>query len=237
MALAVAPTGPLSAPSGIRPRGPSGRVRHRARRTFAATGRLLAAFIPVFIFGSFFTFLLGAASHLNPATLQLGEAASPQAVAALNKQWGLDRPFFVQYFDWFGNVLRGDFGKSWVNGDVGEFAPRRSCGHQLVGGRPRAAHRGCRGLRPGRARRALSGHLDRSRRHRVHVGYFRDAAVHRRRRSDRCLRRRARLASGSRVCVAVERLRALAQSHHPSGARPEFRHGRRCRPPVAGRDW
>jgi peptide/nickel transport system permease protein len=113
MALAAAPMGV----SVDRPRGPSRQRRYRVRRTFGTAGRLLAAFIPVFIFGSFFTFLLGAASHLNPATLQLGEAASPQAVAQLNKQWGLDRPFFVQYFDWFGHVLRGDFGKSWVNGN------------------------------------------------------------------------------------------------------------------------
>jgi peptide/nickel transport system permease protein len=114
MALATAPATPgvgRSRPPATAPK------RYRVRRTGASVGRLLAAFIPVFIFGSFFTFLLGAASHLNPATLQLGEAASPQAVAALNKQWGLDRPFFVQYFDWFGGVLHGDLGKSWVNGN------------------------------------------------------------------------------------------------------------------------
>jgi peptide/nickel transport system permease protein len=78
---------------------------------------MLAAFIPVFVFGSFFTFLLGAASGLNPATLQLGEAATPQAVHALKEQWGLNRPFFVQYFSWFGKVLTGNFGNSWVNGN------------------------------------------------------------------------------------------------------------------------
>nr|WP_250641032.1 ABC transporter permease [Frankia sp. AiPa1] len=80
-------------------------------------GRLVAAFIPVFLLGSFFTFLLGTLSGLNPATLQLGEAATPQAVHDLEKQWGLDRPFLVQYVDWFGKVLRGDFGRSWVNGN------------------------------------------------------------------------------------------------------------------------
>jgi peptide/nickel transport system permease protein len=99
------------------PRISSNGIGHRARGTFITVGRLLAAFIPVFVFGSFFTFLLGSLSKLNPATLQLGEAATPQAVHALNKQWGLDRPFFVQYFSWFGHVLTGDFGKSWVNGN------------------------------------------------------------------------------------------------------------------------
>jgi peptide/nickel transport system permease protein len=86
-------------------------------RTLIGLGRLLAAFIPVFVFGSFFTFLLGSASGLNPAALQLGEAGTPQADHALNKQFGLDHPFFVQYFDWFGKVLTGNLGKSWVNGN------------------------------------------------------------------------------------------------------------------------
>jgi peptide/nickel transport system permease protein len=69
------------------------------------------------LLGSFFTFLLGALSGLNPATLQLGNGASPAAVHAIQKQWGLNRPFFVQYFDWFGKVLTGNLGRSWANGN------------------------------------------------------------------------------------------------------------------------
>lgn len=42
----------------------------------------------------------------------LGESGTPENVAALNAELGLDRPFFSQYFSWFGNVLHGDFGKS-----------------------------------------------------------------------------------------------------------------------------
>ena len=42
----------------------------------------------------------------------LGESGTPENVAALNAELGLDRPFFTQYFDWLGNVLHGDFGKS-----------------------------------------------------------------------------------------------------------------------------
>jgi peptide/nickel transport system permease protein len=79
-------------------------------------GRLLTAFIPVFLLGSVFTYLLGTISGLNPATIQLGEAATPQAVHQLEHQWGLDRPFFVQYFDWMGNILTGNLGRSWANG-------------------------------------------------------------------------------------------------------------------------
>ena len=117
MATAEIPVGPnvgRSSPGTARSARPA---RYRVRRGLIALGRLLAAFVPVFVLGSFFTFLLGALSGLNPATIQLGEAATPQAVHALEKQWGLQRPFFVQYFDWFGKVLTGNFGNSWVNGN------------------------------------------------------------------------------------------------------------------------
>ena len=34
--------------------------------------------------------------------------------AALEKELGLDKPIYVQYFYWLGNILQGDFGKSMV---------------------------------------------------------------------------------------------------------------------------
>lgn len=53
--------------------------------------------------------------HLMPgsvAEIVLDAGATDEAVAALEAEMGLDRPFFVQYFDWLSNALRGDFGKS-----------------------------------------------------------------------------------------------------------------------------
>jgi peptide/nickel transport system permease protein len=87
----------------------------RMRRLLAAIGRILTALIPVFLLGSLFTYMLGAISGLTPAYLQLGEGATPTAIKALDQQWGLNRPFFVQYFSWLGHVLTGNFGNSWVN--------------------------------------------------------------------------------------------------------------------------
>ena len=52
----------------------------------------------------------------NAAQVALGTSATPEAVAALEKQYGLDRPIVVQYFDWIGHVLIGDFGTSYVTG-------------------------------------------------------------------------------------------------------------------------
>lgn len=38
----------------------------------------------------------------------------PEVRAALEKEYGLDKPVYVQYLVWLGKVLRGDFGKSLV---------------------------------------------------------------------------------------------------------------------------
>jgi peptide/nickel transport system permease protein len=78
--------------------------------------KTIGILLPVFFLGSFFTFLLGALSGRNPAALQLGDAASPEAVAAIEHQYGLDRPFLVQYVDWLATLFTGSFGNSWLNG-------------------------------------------------------------------------------------------------------------------------
>jgi peptide/nickel transport system permease protein len=51
----------------------------------------------------------------DPIQIIMGSEYSPQAEAALRRQLGLDRPIFVQYFLWMGNVLRGEFGYSYIN--------------------------------------------------------------------------------------------------------------------------
>jgi peptide/nickel transport system permease protein len=43
----------------------------------------------------------------------LGRDASPEAVAALNKELGTDRSIPVQYWDWVSSFVRGDFGQSY----------------------------------------------------------------------------------------------------------------------------
>jgi peptide/nickel transport system permease protein len=37
---------------------------------------------------------------------------SPEELDALRHYWGLDRPLYVQYIDWLGDILRGDLGNS-----------------------------------------------------------------------------------------------------------------------------
>ena len=45
----------------------------------------------------------------------LGQSATPEAVANIRKELGLDEPVITRYFDWLGGVVTGDFGQSWAN--------------------------------------------------------------------------------------------------------------------------
>ncbi|MFP5333352.1 MAG: ABC transporter permease [Acidimicrobiia bacterium] len=52
----------------------------------------------------------------DPAQVMLGTQATPEAVAALRAELGLDRPIPVQYLDWLGGVIQGDLGTSIFSG-------------------------------------------------------------------------------------------------------------------------
>ena len=48
----------------------------------------------------------------DAAEAALGQQATPQLVAALRKDLGLDRPVLVRYRDWLAGFVQGDFGLS-----------------------------------------------------------------------------------------------------------------------------
>ena len=49
------------------------------------------------------------------ATAILQNSATPENVAELRSELGLDRPAYVRYGEWLGNAARGDLGKSLTN--------------------------------------------------------------------------------------------------------------------------
>ncbi|MEF0941485.1 ABC transporter permease [Rhizobium sp. BR 362] len=49
------------------------------------------------------------------ATTYLGQSATPQAVANIRTELGLNRPVTTRYVEWLGNAVRGDFGTSWAS--------------------------------------------------------------------------------------------------------------------------
>lgn len=51
----------------------------------------------------------------DAAQAMLGQAATPETVAALRARMGLDQPGYIRYFSWLGDILRGDFGISISN--------------------------------------------------------------------------------------------------------------------------
>lgn len=63
----------------------------------------------------------------SPARVTLGVQATPEAVAALERRMGLDRPLTVQYADWIGGIVtRADFGTSLISGNpIGGEVMRR----------------------------------------------------------------------------------------------------------------
>lgn len=73
--------------------------------------------VPVLIGVSFIVFSF---THLipgDPAVAMLGERATPQRVAEVRAQLGLDEPLYKQYFIYVGKIVRGDFGASILRGD------------------------------------------------------------------------------------------------------------------------
>jgi peptide/nickel transport system permease protein len=80
-------------------------------------GRLLSA-IPTVITVIFITFTLNYVSPYDPmkrllAANPLGNLENdPEALATLRHQYGLDRPFAVQFVDYVGKLMRGDMGIS-----------------------------------------------------------------------------------------------------------------------------
>ena len=91
------------------------RSRFLRRRPFLAfVGRRFVALVVLLIGITFVAFVLTNVVPGDPAAANLGSqaAADPEAVAAFNERYGLDKPLPVQYVTYLGNLLHGDLGTS-----------------------------------------------------------------------------------------------------------------------------
>ena len=90
--------------------------------------RLLMA-IPLLLAISFVCFCFINLIPSNPAEVALRVQQTPviteEIIAAMEEQLGLNKPFFVRYFDWVLGCLHGDFGISYVN-------PKRTVAGELL---------------------------------------------------------------------------------------------------------
>ena len=74
--------------------------------------RRVLGLVPVLIGVTLLIFFLTRVIPGDPATAMLGQRAAPNLVQRLRTDLGLDRPLFVQYLDFLGSALQGDFGTS-----------------------------------------------------------------------------------------------------------------------------
>lgn len=79
-------------------------IRYLARR--------LALMVPVGLGVVTLTFIIMQLTPGDPAIAYLGDKATPEAVAALRAEWGLDEPLITQYFSFLGGLVTGDLGNS-----------------------------------------------------------------------------------------------------------------------------
>ncbi len=78
--------------------------------------RRLLLMIPIALGVTLVTFFMIHMIPGDPAVTLLGIRASPQLVARLHHEWGLDRPLYEQYWLFMLRILRADFGKSLFYG-------------------------------------------------------------------------------------------------------------------------
>lgn len=76
--------------------------------------RRVLLMIPNVVVLTFLLFVSVATLLGSPAAMMLGQDASPEAIRELNAAYGFDRPVVIQYLDWIGSALQGDFGRSYT---------------------------------------------------------------------------------------------------------------------------
>ncbi|QOZ35728.1 ABC transporter permease [Bradyrhizobium sp. CCBAU 53421] len=80
--------------------------------------RRLLYLVPVLIAVSVLTFVIASLLPGDLAYVILGDQATPENVAALRHDLGLDQPIWLRYLGWLWHILQGDFGRSFRTGQT-----------------------------------------------------------------------------------------------------------------------
>jgi peptide/nickel transport system permease protein len=88
-----------------------------ARSLLPYIARRLAWTVPTLLLVGLLVFVLMRLVPGDPALLILGDGATPEALAAIRAQYGLDQPLARQFLLWLGQVARGDLGISITSGE------------------------------------------------------------------------------------------------------------------------
>jgi peptide/nickel transport system permease protein len=81
-------------------------------------GKRLLHLIPVLLAVTVLTFLIASLLPGDLAYVILGDQATPDKVAALRHDMGLDQPIWWRYASWLWHVVQGDFGRSFRTGQT-----------------------------------------------------------------------------------------------------------------------
>lgn len=95
---------------------------------FAFISRRIGYSLLILLGVTFITYLLLFMLPADPARQIAGRSATPEVVAGIRAQLGLDLPFYQQYANYLGNLLQGDLGRSYI---------QRSTVTELIGSRLR----------------------------------------------------------------------------------------------------
>lgn len=80
--------------------------------------RILQGLIVVFLV-SLLTFIVMQAAPGDPVRLLVGQAyVTPEQLDAIREKWGLNDPWYVQYWTWISNLAQGDLGTSIIRQGV-----------------------------------------------------------------------------------------------------------------------
>ncbi|MGH7039739.1 MAG: ABC transporter permease, partial [Stellaceae bacterium] len=79
---------------------------------FAYIIRRTLATIPIMIVVAVFVFALRHLTPGDPAAIIAGDAATPQAIAHIRAELGLNQPIYIQFGEWVWRLLHGNLGIS-----------------------------------------------------------------------------------------------------------------------------
>ena len=77
--------------------------------------RRLLMMIPVLLGVTFIVYFILSLTPGDPASIILGDGATEASIEAMREQLGLNQSFFVRYFKFLFDALRGDLGFSYRN--------------------------------------------------------------------------------------------------------------------------
>src|SRR5438105_9271688 len=80
--------------------------------------RRIVYLVPVLLAVTLLTFLIASLLPGDLAYVILGDQATPETVAALRRDMGLDQPIWWRYLHWLSGVAGGDLGRSFRTGQT-----------------------------------------------------------------------------------------------------------------------